>query len=141
MAGRRRCRWGGRWSDVAAVHRRSSTRCAGTSTAAVGLRAQAIGQILGLPTTMTLFCFIGIAVTSATPIIFGKIIWDATEVIARVGSTPVIIISLIMVQSTIPNDASPFCRHRGMNMADVCRLSQCGLNGWPAEAECTAATR
>jgi len=60
-------------------------------------KAQVWGQALGLPTTMTLFCFIGIAVTSATPIIFGKLIWDPTEVIARVGSAPVIIISLIML--------------------------------------------
>jgi NCS1 family nucleobase:cation symporter-1 len=60
-------------------------------------KAQVWGQALGLPTTMTLFCFIGIAVTSATPTIFGKTIWDPTEVIARVGSAPVIIVSLIML--------------------------------------------
>ncbi|MBS0191804.1 MAG: NCS1 family nucleobase:cation symporter-1 [Phycisphaerales bacterium] len=60
-------------------------------------KAQVWGQALGLPTTMTLFCFIGIAVTSATPIIFGRTIWDPTEVIARIGSAPVIIISLIML--------------------------------------------
>lgn len=60
-------------------------------------KAQVWGQALGLPTTMTLFCFIGIAVTSATPIIFGKMIWDPTEVISKVGSAPVIIISLIML--------------------------------------------
>ncbi|HMN40696.1 MAG TPA: NCS1 family nucleobase:cation symporter-1 [Phycisphaerales bacterium] len=60
-------------------------------------RSQVRGQALGLPTTMTLFCFIGIAVTSATPFIFGKTIWDPTEVIAHVGSAPVIIISLAML--------------------------------------------
>ena len=58
--------------------------------------APSVGQGFGLPTTMALFCFIGIAVTSATPIIFGRTIWDPTEVIARIGSGPVIIISLIM---------------------------------------------
>ena len=34
-------------------------------------RAQVLGQVLGLPTTMTLFSFIGIAVTSASVVIFG----------------------------------------------------------------------
>ena len=34
-------------------------------------RSQALGQALGLPTTMTAFAFIGVAVTSATIVIFG----------------------------------------------------------------------
>jgi NCS1 family nucleobase:cation symporter-1 len=46
---------------------------------------QAVGQTLGLPTTMILFAFIGIAVTSATPVIFGRKIWDPVEVLAGVG--------------------------------------------------------
>jgi nucleobase:cation symporter-1, NCS1 family len=46
---------------------------------------QTIGQTLGLPTTMILFAFIGIAVTSATPLIFGERIWDPVTVLARVG--------------------------------------------------------
>jgi NCS1 family nucleobase:cation symporter-1 len=50
-------------------------------------RDQAIGQTLGLPTTMVLFAFIGIAVTSATPLIFGvkEPIWEPVEVLSRVG--------------------------------------------------------
>ncbi len=60
-------------------------------------KSQVWGQALGLPTTMTLFCFIGIAVTSATPIIFGTTIWDPTEVIKQVGSAPVIIIAMVML--------------------------------------------
>ena len=35
-------------------------------------RSQVIGQALGLPTTMTAFAFIGVAVTSATIVIFGE---------------------------------------------------------------------
>lgn len=58
-------------------------------------RSQLAGQAIGLPTTMTLFCFIGIAVTQATVIIFGKAIWDPVELVGRLGSTPVIIISLV----------------------------------------------
>lgn len=39
-------------------------------------RAQVIGQAIGLPPSMTLFAFIGVAVTSATLIIYGNTIWD-----------------------------------------------------------------
>ena len=49
-------------------------------------RDQVVGQALGLPTTMLLFCFIGVAVTSATPIIFkGETIWDPVTLIGRIG--------------------------------------------------------
>jgi NCS1 family nucleobase:cation symporter-1 len=39
-------------------------------------KAQINGQALGLPTSMTLFAFIGVVVTSATAIIYGSTIWD-----------------------------------------------------------------
>src|SRR5205814_1384932 len=39
-------------------------------------RDQVVGQALGLPATMTFYSFIGIAVTSATLIIFGQALWD-----------------------------------------------------------------
>ncbi len=48
-----------------------------------GQRHQMVGQALGLPTTMTLYSFIGIAVTSATTIIYGQAIWDPVEVMSR----------------------------------------------------------
>jgi NCS1 family nucleobase:cation symporter-1 len=43
---------------------------------AVSQQAQIRGQAIGLPTSMTLFAFIGVVVTSATAIIFGQTIWD-----------------------------------------------------------------
>jgi len=46
-------------------------------------REQAVGQALGLPLTMGLFSFIGVAVTSATAMIFGEMIWDPVELLAR----------------------------------------------------------
>jgi nucleobase:cation symporter-1, NCS1 family len=58
-------------------------------------KSQAIGQAIGLPPTMTLFCFIGIVVTSATTFIFGEEIGDPVKLVARMGSPVVIIISLI----------------------------------------------
>jgi NCS1 family nucleobase:cation symporter-1 len=60
-------------------------------------RAQALGQALGLPATMTAFAFIGVAVTSATIVIFGEAIWDPVALIARIGSAPVIIAGAIIV--------------------------------------------
>ncbi len=59
-------------------------------------RSQALGQALGLPGTMALFAFIGVAVTSATIVIFGKAVWDPVELISRIGS-PVIIIAGALV--------------------------------------------
>jgi nucleobase:cation symporter-1, NCS1 family len=60
-------------------------------------RSQILGQALGLPTTMTAFAFIGVAVTSATIVIFGEAIWDPIVLIARIGSPAVIIISALIV--------------------------------------------
>jgi NCS1 family nucleobase:cation symporter-1 len=47
---------------------------------------QAVGQAIGLPTTMTLFAFIGVAVTSASEVIFGEALWDPTDVVVRAVS-------------------------------------------------------
>jgi nucleobase:cation symporter-1, NCS1 family len=60
-------------------------------------RSQALGQLLGLPTTMTAFAFIGVAVTGATIVIFGEAIWDPVVLIARIGSAPVIIAGALVV--------------------------------------------
>jgi NCS1 family nucleobase:cation symporter-1 len=60
-------------------------------------RSQALGQALGLPTTMTAFAFIGVAVTSATIVIFGEAIWDPISLIARIGTPGVIILSALIV--------------------------------------------
>ncbi len=57
-------------------------------------KAQIRGQAYGLPTTMTLFSFIGVAVTSASVIIFGQAIWDPVALLSRLGHPLVILISL-----------------------------------------------
>jgi len=44
------------------------------------------GQLLGLPTTMAAFAFVGVFVTGATGIIFGEFLWDPVAVIAKIGS-------------------------------------------------------
>ncbi|MDC7227891.1 MAG: NCS1 family nucleobase:cation symporter-1 [Spirochaetales bacterium] len=60
-------------------------------------RQQFMGQLLGLPTTMTLFAFAGVLVTGATKIIFGEFIWDPTGVIARLGSPVAAILGAVGV--------------------------------------------
>lgn len=58
-------------------------------------RDQAMGQVIGLPTTMTLFCFIGIVVTGATIVVFGEAVWDPVVLVSKLGSVPVVVISMI----------------------------------------------
>lgn len=60
-------------------------------------RSQMLGQALGLPTTMTALAFTGVAVTSATVVVFGEAIWNPVDLIARIGSAPVIIAGAIVV--------------------------------------------
>jgi len=58
-------------------------------------RAQVLGQALGLPTTMTFYSFIGIAVTSATVIVFGEAIWDPVAVLSRLGNPVAVVLAMI----------------------------------------------
>jgi NCS1 family nucleobase:cation symporter-1 len=60
-------------------------------------RSQMLGQALGLPATMTAFAFIGVAVTSATIVMFGEAIWNPVDLIARIGSAPAIIFGAVIV--------------------------------------------
>jgi NCS1 family nucleobase:cation symporter-1 len=60
-------------------------------------RSQMLGQALGLPTTMTAFAFIGVAVTSATIVLFGEAIWDPVALIARIGGVGVIVFAALVV--------------------------------------------
>jgi NCS1 family nucleobase:cation symporter-1 len=58
-------------------------------------RDQVIGQAAGLPTTMGLYSFIGVAVTSATVVIYGEAIWDPEDLIVRFTSPGLIVFSLL----------------------------------------------
>ena len=60
-------------------------------------RAQAIGQAIALPATMTLYSFIGVAVTSATVVIYGSAIWDPVRLLSRFHSPVAVVISLIAI--------------------------------------------
>jgi nucleobase:cation symporter-1, NCS1 family len=58
-------------------------------------RDQIIGQTLGLPLTMALYAFIGVAVTSATTIIYGQTIWDPTDVLARFKNPVLLFVAML----------------------------------------------
>ena len=58
-------------------------------------RAQATGQALGLPAAMTLYSFIGVAVTSASVVLFGEAIWDPVALLGRFHQPVVASIALI----------------------------------------------
>jgi nucleobase:cation symporter-1, NCS1 family len=60
-------------------------------------RSQALGQALGLPTTMTAFAFIGVAVTSATIVIFGAPIWDPVVLVTKIGGAGVVVFAALVV--------------------------------------------
>jgi NCS1 family nucleobase:cation symporter-1 len=58
-------------------------------------RAQSMGQALGLPAAMTLYSFIGVAVTSASVVLFGEAIWDPVQLLGRFNQPAVAFVALI----------------------------------------------
>lgn len=58
-------------------------------------RDQILGQAIGLPLFMTLFSFLGVAVTSATVTIFGEAIPDPTVLLGRMDSGWATVIALL----------------------------------------------
>jgi NCS1 family nucleobase:cation symporter-1 len=60
-------------------------------------KAQIVGQIIGLPPSMTLFAFIGVVVTSATVIIYGHIIWDPLILAGKFESKMLVSFAMIAV--------------------------------------------
>lgn len=58
-------------------------------------KAQMVGQALGLPAAMTLYSFIGVAVTSASAVLFGKPIWDPVELLGKFNQPLVAFVALI----------------------------------------------
>jgi NCS1 family nucleobase:cation symporter-1 len=58
-------------------------------------KAQMVGQALGLPTAMTLYAFIGVAVTSASVVLFGQAIWDPVALLGRFNQPMVASIALV----------------------------------------------
>jgi NCS1 family nucleobase:cation symporter-1 len=57
-------------------------------------REQMVGQVVALPTTMSLFAAMGVMITSATVIIYGQSIWDPVQLIGRFRSPIVVGVSM-----------------------------------------------
>jgi NCS1 family nucleobase:cation symporter-1 len=58
-------------------------------------RDQIVGQLIGLPPTMALYAFIGVAVTSATTIIYGSAIWNPVDVLTHFKSPLLLIVAMV----------------------------------------------
>ena len=58
-------------------------------------KAQMLGQALGLPAAMTLYSFIGVAVTSASVVLFGQAIWDPVVLLGKFNQPVVALIALV----------------------------------------------
>jgi NCS1 family nucleobase:cation symporter-1 len=60
-------------------------------------KEQAVGQVVALPTTMTVFALMGIIITSASAEIYGKPIWDPVELVGMFPSRILVAISMFTV--------------------------------------------
>src|SRR5687768_13838236 len=60
-------------------------------------KAQIRGQAIGLPSSMTLFAFIGVVVTSATAIVYGSTIWDPVQLAGRFENKLMVTFAMIAV--------------------------------------------
>src|SRR5947207_9393736 len=58
-------------------------------------RDQVLGQAIGLPMTMGLYSFIGVAVTSATEVIYGHAIWDPVQLLTKFENTAILVIAML----------------------------------------------
>lgn len=58
---------------------------------------QFIGQIVGLPSTMTFYAFIGIFVASATILIFGRAIWNPVTLLGEFKNPVIIVFSMFSI--------------------------------------------
>lgn len=65
-------------------------------------RKQAVGQVLGLPTTMSFIAIVAILTTSGAMALYGEAIWDPAELASRFDSTAVVLVALVaLVLATV----------------------------------------
>ncbi|MBK8068469.1 MAG: NCS1 family nucleobase:cation symporter-1 [Rhodanobacteraceae bacterium] len=64
-------------------------------------RDQIVGQVIGLPLPMALLAFVGVAVTSATVIIYGEAIWDPVALTGRMGGAAVVVALTALLLATL----------------------------------------
>jgi NCS1 family nucleobase:cation symporter-1 len=59
--------------------------------------AQSLGQAFGLPVAMTLYTFVGISVTSASAVLFGRPIWNPITLIGQFHQPLVAFVAMIAI--------------------------------------------
>ena len=64
-------------------------------------RGQMLGQVFAMPLTMAAFSFVGIAVTSATVILFGTALWNPVELIVKFPAGVVILAGIVVILSSV----------------------------------------
>jgi NCS1 family nucleobase:cation symporter-1 len=60
-------------------------------------REQAIGQVVALPTTMTIFAAMGVFITSASAVIYGEAVWDPVDLVGHFTSRIVVAVAMFTV--------------------------------------------
>jgi NCS1 family nucleobase:cation symporter-1 len=93
---------------------------------AINQKAQIKGQALGLPTSMTLFSFIGVVVTSATTIVYGTTIWDPVVLAGKFDSK--ILVSIAMIAVAISTLATNIAANIVSPANDFANLSPAKIN-------------
>jgi NCS1 family nucleobase:cation symporter-1 len=85
-------------------------------------REQAVGQAVGLPTTMTLFPLVGVLTVSAAFIVYNDYIWDPTALTSHLDNTiiEVVVLFTLMIATLTTNVA-----------ANVVSPSYDFSNAWP----------
>jgi NCS1 family nucleobase:cation symporter-1 len=58
---------------------------------------QFVGQVLGLPTTMTLFAILAVITASASALVYGTTFFNPVELVAQFGNPALILVSLFAV--------------------------------------------
>ena len=64
-------------------------------------KGHVVAQSLSMPLTMALFSFVGIAVTSATVVVFHQAFWDPVDLIVKFPLWVVIIAGIIIILSSV----------------------------------------
>jgi len=92
----------------------------------VSQKAHQLGQAIGLPPAMAVFAFIGVVVTSASTIVFGKTIWDPV-VLGGMFDSP-ILVTLAMIAVIISTLATNIAANMVSPANDFSNLAPSKIN-------------
>ena len=60
-------------------------------------REQMVGQVIALPSTMTIFAAMSVLITSATAVIYGEAIWDPVVLVGKFTQTWIVAIAMFTI--------------------------------------------